>query len=150
MHPEICMATPAVTASPTSENRNMEIQNPPPMPPQPLAREFLKGRFRKRAVLANVASFRFLGSRIIQNHSFFCQGTFSEKKVLTGGSPRRELTKQQVLAAFSSCHVVGVIQEGASRIGRCRGTPIRSGVSSELATELLPASPGCLIKSQNR
>ena len=46
----------------------------------------IKGRFRKRAVLANVLSFRFWGSRIISNHSFFfCQGTFSGKKVLTSG-----------------------------------------------------------------
>ena len=58
--------------------------------------------------------------------------------------------KEQVLAALSSCHVVGVTQEDASRIGKCKGAPIRSGVSSELATELLPASPGCLIKLQNR
>ena len=55
--------------------------------------------------------------------------------------------KEQALAAFGSCYVVGVTQEDASRIGRCKGTPIRSGVSSELATELLPASPGRL---QNR
>ena len=57
--------------------------------------------------------------------------------------------KEQVLGACM-CHVVGVIQEDACRIGRCRGTPIRNGVSSELATELLPASPGSLIKLQNR
>ena len=31
----------------------------------------IKGQFRKRAVLANVLSFRFLGCRIISNHSFF-------------------------------------------------------------------------------
>ena len=63
-----------------------------------------------------------------------------------------ELMKEQVLAALSSCHVVGVTQEDAdaSRIGKCKGAPIRSGVSSELATELLPASPGHLIKLQNR
>ena len=54
-----------------------------------------------------------------------------------------ELMKRQVLAALSSCHVVGVI-------GKCKGPPIRSGVSSELATELLPASPGRLKKLQNR
>ena len=46
--------------------------------------------------------------------------------------------------------MVGVSQEDASRIGRCRGAPIQSGISSELATELLPASLGCLIKRQNR
>ena len=61
-----------------------------------------------------------------------------------------ELMKKQVLAALSSCHVVGVTQEDVSRIGKCKGAPIRSGVSSGLATELLPASPGCLIKLQNR
>ena len=53
--------------------------------------------------------------------------------------------KEQVLPASSSCHVVVVTQEDASKIGRCKGAPIRSGVSSELATELLPASPGRLI-----
>ena len=58
--------------------------------------------------------------------------------------------KEQVLAALSSCHVVGVTQDDASRIGKCKRAPIRSGVSSELATELLPASPGRLIKLQNR
>ena len=58
--------------------------------------------------------------------------------------------KEQVLVAFSSCQVVGVTQEGASRIGRSKGTPIRSGVSSGRATELLPASPGRLIKLRNR
>ena len=58
--------------------------------------------------------------------------------------------KEQVLAALSSCQVVGVTQEDASRIGKCKGAPIRSGFSSELATELLPASPGRLIKLQNR
>ena len=79
---------------------------------------------------------------------FFCQGTFSGKTVLTSGS--LELMKEQLLAALSSCHVVGVTQEDASRIGRCKGAPIRSGVCSELATELLPASPGRLIKFQNR
>ena len=46
--------------------------------------------------------------------------------------------------------MVGVTQEDASGIGRCKGAPIRSGVSSELATELLPASPGRLIKRQSR
>ena len=61
-----------------------------------------------------------------------------------------ELMKKQVLAALSSCHVVGVTQEDVSRIGKCKGAPIRSGVSSGLATELLPASPGRLIKLQNR
>ena len=54
--------------------------------------------------------------------------------------------KEQVLAALSSCHVVGVTQEDASRIGKCKGAPIRSGVSSELATELLSVSPGRLKK----
>ena len=82
-------------------------------------------------------SFRFLGSRIIYNHCFSFQGTFSGKKVLTSGS--LELMKEQVLAALS-----------ASRIGRCKGVPSRSGVSSDLAIELLLASPGCLIKLQNR
>ena len=69
-------------------------------------------------------------SRIIVS---FCQGTFSGNKVLTSGSSR-ELMKEQVLAAFSSCayHVVGVTQEDASRIERCQRTPIRSCVSSEL------------------
>ena len=67
---------------------------------------------------------------------------------MTSGS--LELMKEQVLAALSSCHVVGVTQEDASGIGRCKGAPIWSGVSSELATELLPASPGRLIKLQNR
>ena len=61
-----------------------------------------------------------------------------------------ELMKEQVLAALSSCQVVGVTQEDASRIGKCKGAPILSGVSSELAIELLPASPGRLIKFQNR
>ena len=61
-----------------------------------------------------------------------------------------ELMKEQALAALSSCQVVGVTQEDASRIGKCKGALIRSGVSSELATELLPASPGRLIKLQNR
>ena len=51
-----------------------------------------------------------------------------------------ELMKKQVLAALSSCHVVGVMQEEVSRIGKCKGAPVRSGVSSGLATELLPAS----------
>ena len=50
--------------------------------------------------------------------------------------------KEQVLAALSSCHMVGVTQEDAYRIGRCKQAPIWSGISSELATELLPASPG--------
>ena len=40
--------------------------------------------------------------------------------------------KEQVLAAFSSWPVVGVTQEDTSKIGRCKGVPIRSGVSSEL------------------
>ena len=61
-----------------------------------------------------------------------------------------ELMKEQVLAALSSCHVVGMTQEDVSRIGRCKRAPIRSGVSSELATELSLASPGRLNKFQNR
>ena len=68
---------------------------------------------------------------------------------MTSGS-LRELMNEQVLEEFWSCHVVGVTQQNASRIGRCKGTPIRSGISSELATELLPAFPGRLIKLQNR
>ena len=67
---------------------------------------------------------------------------------MTSGS--LELMKEQVLAALSSCHVVGVTQEDASRIGRCKGVLIWSGLSSELATELLPASPSRLIKLQHR
>ena len=73
---------------------------------------------------------------------------FSGKKVLTSGS--LELMKEQVLAALSSCHVVGVTQEDASRIGRCKGAPIQSGVSSELATELLHASLGFCDKTAKR
>ena len=64
---------------------------------------------------------------------------------MTSGS--LELMKAQVLAALSSCQVVGVTQEDTSRIGKCKGAPIRSGVSSELVTDLLPASPGRLIKN---
>ena len=61
-----------------------------------------------------------------------------------------ELMKEHVLAALSRCQVVGVTKEDASRIGKCKRDAIRSGVSSEFATELLPASPGHLIKLQNR
>ena len=43
--------------------------------------------------------------------------------------------KEQVLAALSSCHVVGMTQEDASKTPRCKGT-IRSGVNSELATRM--------------
>ena len=53
-----------------------------------LSHRKMKGWFRKRAVLANVLSFRFLGpglSKIIVFFFFFCQGTFSGKKVLTSG-----------------------------------------------------------------
>ena len=79
---------------------------------------------------------------------------FSAKVPFQGKRSRRvgslELVKERVLAALSSCYVVGVAQEDASRIGKCKGAPIRSGVSSELATELPPVSPGCLIKLQNR
>ena len=64
---------------------------------------------------------------------------------MTSGS--LELMKEQVLAALSSCHVVGVTQEDASRIGRCKGAVVRSGVSSELAIELLPTSPGSFDKT---
>ena len=71
---------------------------------------------------------------------FFLPGYLFREKGLDVGS--LELMKEQVLAALSSCHVVGVTQEDASRIGKREGAPIRSGVSSELATELLPASPG--------
>ena len=45
---------------------------------------------------------------------------------------------------------MGVTQDNASRIERCQGVHIRSGVSSELATELLPASPSRLTKLSNR
>ena len=72
---------------------------------------------------------------------FFCQGASSGEKALTSGS--LELMKKQVLAALNSCHVVDVTQEDASRIGKCKGAPIRSGVSSELATDLLPSSHVC-------
>ena len=90
----------------------------------------------------------FLGPGLSKIIVFFCQDTFSGKKVLTSGS--LELMKEQVRAALRSCHVVGVTQEDASRDPRFKGAPIRSGVSSELATELLPASPGRLNKLQNR
>ena len=78
---------------------------------------------------------------------FSARAPFQGKKILTSGS--LELMKEQALAASSSCHVVGVTQEDACRIGRCKGAPIRSGVSSELATYLLPVSPGRLMKLQN-
>ena len=48
-----------------------------------------------------------------------------------------ELMKEQVLATLT-------------RIGKCKGGPIQSGVSSGLAIELLPASPGRLTKMHNR
>ena len=46
-----------------------------------------------------------------------------------------ELIIEQVLAALSSCHVVGVTQEDGSRIGKCKGAPI-SGVASALNLQL--------------
>ena len=79
---------------------------------------------------------------------FSARVPFSGKKVLTSGLTGAH--EKQVLAALSSCHMVGVTQEDVSRIGKCKGAPIRSGVSTGLATELLPASPGRLIKLQNR
>ena len=65
------------------------------------------------AVLANVPLFQCLGSRISKIIVFFLPAyLFSEKGLdewLITGSHER---------AFSSCHVVGVTQEDASRIGR--------------------------------
>ena len=63
---------------------------------------------------------------------------------LSGRRGKKVLTSEQALAAFSG--MVDVTQEDACRIGRFNRTPIRSGVSSELATELLPASTVRLIK----
>ena len=80
-----------------------------------------------------------VGPRLTKTMCFLPRYLF-KKKVLTSGS--LELMKEQALAAFNNCHVVGVTQDDASRIERCKGTPIWSGVSSELAIELLPACPG--------
>ena len=73
----------------------------------------------------------------------FLPGYLSGKKFLTSGLT--ETHERAGAGRLSSCHVVGMPQEDASRIGKCKGAPIRSGVSVELATELLPASPGHLI-----
>ena len=60
-----------------------------------------KGRFCKRAVLANVPCSGFGGPGLSKIIVFFCQGTFSGKKALTSGSSL-EFMKEQVLAAFRS------------------------------------------------
>ena len=62
-----------------------------------------KGWFHARAVLANVPSFRFLGSRNIKNHSFLLLDSHCRERLLGGNSGTRGTSAKSTLLEPPLC-----------------------------------------------